>query len=243
MTSGTEAPAPQNQVVSSWTSSRAYLLALAVLLLGTAVGYFLRGSGALAPAAHTTGELPSAGREQQNVTPEMLRHMADKQAEPLLAELQTSPQDPELLTKLGNIYYETRNFKEAIEFYRRAVASRDSTSVRADLGSAYWYSGDADSAIREFESALKLDPNNADAYFNLGMVKWQGKMDVDGAIAAWEMLLRKHPNHPNRRQVETMIAHAKQHAGMPIGSGTAKADAVDGSRGTADDRHEQRDTN
>ena len=51
------------------------------------------------------------------------------------------------------------------------------TSVRTDLGTAYWYMGNADSAIAEFNQALTYAPNNANTLFNLGMVKWQGKGD------------------------------------------------------------------
>ena len=43
--------------------------------------------------------------------------------------------------------------------------------------------GARDKAITEFEKVLKTDPDNANAIFNLGMVKWQSKFDVDGAIA------------------------------------------------------------
>ena len=58
---------------------------------------------------------------------------------------------------------------------------------------------------------LKSDPDNANALFNLGMVKWQSKSDIDGALAAWQQLLKKYPNHPRRAEVEQLIARAKQH--------------------------------
>ena len=62
--------------------------------------------------------------------------------------------------------------------------------MRTDLGTAYWYTGDADKAIASFEKALAIRPNHPDTLFNLGIVKWQGKKDPKGAVVAWEKLLR-----------------------------------------------------
>ncbi len=44
---------------------------------------------------------------------------------------------------------------------------------------------------------------------HMGMVKWQGKMDVNGAAAAWEELLCKNPNRPHLAEVEQLIAARK----------------------------------
>jgi hypothetical protein len=44
---------------------------------------------------------------------------------------------------------------------------------------------------------------------NLGIIKWQGKNDVDGAIAAWQTLLRLNPNFPQKEVIEHMITEAR----------------------------------
>jgi len=137
--------------------------------------------------------------------------MADKQAQPLLTQLQSTPNDPELLAKLGRIYYVTQNFKEASTYFKRSVDTKDDVIVRTELGRAYYYGGDPDDALTEFENVLKSDPDNANALFNVGMVKWQSKADVDAALAAWQQILKKYPNHPRRAEVEQLIARAKQH--------------------------------
>jgi len=62
--------------------------------------------------------------------------------------------------------------------------------VRTDLGTAYWYTGNADKAIASFEQALAIRPNHPGTLFNLGIVKWQGKKDPKGAVVAWEKLLQ-----------------------------------------------------
>jgi tetratricopeptide (TPR) repeat protein len=133
------------------------------------------------------------------------------QAQPLLAQLKSTPDDPQLLAKLGYIFYLAHDFRKASTYFKRSVDRKDDVVVRTELGRAYYYAGDPDSALAEFENVLKSDPNNANALFNVGMVKWQSKSDVDGAVAAWQQLLVKHPNHPRKAEVEQLIARAKHY--------------------------------
>jgi cytochrome c-type biogenesis protein CcmH/NrfG len=68
---------------------------------------------------------------------------------------------------------------------------------------------------------LKTDPKNANALFNLGMMKWKGKDDAAAAIATWQELLRSNPNLDRKSTVEQMIAKAKsQPASGKAGSTT-----------------------
>jgi cytochrome c-type biogenesis protein CcmH/NrfG len=210
---------------ANWTSTQAYVMAVICLAIGVAVGYFLRGSSATgsAPVAQTQGPPPGMGGGQQQPTPEQLKQMADTQAQPLLAQLKTNPNDPDLLANLGNTYYDAQQFKEAIGYYERSLRIRPTNaSVRTDMGTAWFYLGDPDKAIAEFESALKTEPTKANALFNLGIVKWQGKMDATGAVAAWEKLLATNPGYEQKAKVEELIAKAKQHATMPAGQKTDK---------------------
>ena len=64
--------------------------------------------------------------------------MANKQAEPLLAKLKSTPNDPELLVQVGNIYYVTQNFQEACTYFKRSVDIKDDATVRTELGRAYF---------------------------------------------------------------------------------------------------------
>jgi tetratricopeptide (TPR) repeat protein len=213
-----------NENKPAWTSTQVYVMAAICLLLGIAAGYLVRGPGqpvAVAPQA-STGASADAAAMQQQPTPEMMKRMAEKKAEPLLAQLKSNPKDPQLLAEIGNIYYDTQNFKEAIDYYSKSLAVKDDPNVRTDLGTAYFYAGDADTALAEFERTLKAFPNFDNALFNIGMVKFQGKMDTRGAIAAWEQLLKQNPNHPRRADIEQMIANAKQHANVKPGQKSTK---------------------
>jgi cytochrome c-type biogenesis protein CcmH/NrfG len=145
------------------------------------------------------------------VTPDRLRHIADKHAEPLLAQLQSEPNDPELLSKLGYVYFVAKDFKQASAYFQRAVDIKDDAVVRTELGRAYYYAGDPDDALAQFERVLRSDPENVNALFNVGMVKWRSRFDVEGALAAWQRILKKNPDHPRRAELEQLIARAEQH--------------------------------
>jgi cytochrome c-type biogenesis protein CcmH/NrfG len=77
------------------------------------------------------------------------------------------------------------------------------------MATAYWYMGNADQAIAEFNNALHYAPNNPNTLFNLGVVMWRGKMDAAGAIADWEKLLAVNPNYSEKDKVEQLINEAK----------------------------------
>ena len=146
-------------------------------------------------------------------TPEQLRHMADKQAAPLVDALQKDQSNPELLAKVGNVYYDAQQYPVAIDYYQRALKAKPAeASVRTDMATAYWYTGNAEKALEAMETSLKYRPGHPQTLFNLGWVRWQGKQDPKGAIEAWQRLLKANPDYPQRQQVEQYIAKAKQHA-------------------------------
>jgi len=198
-------------------------LAVICFALGLPTGYFFHGGSApvAAQPPAATAEAPSAAAGQ--VTPEQLRHMADKTAEPVLAELSSKPNDPALLAKAGNIYYDAQQFDQAVKYYADSLkADPKNANVRTDMATAYYYLGDADRALRELNESLKSEPNHAQTLLNLGLIKWQSKMDVEGAVQAWQKLLDTNPSFEQADQVKQMIAQAKQHAGIKPGTKSQK---------------------
>lgn len=210
----------QNRNTSAnWTSVQAYTLMVICLLAGIAAGWFLRGSQSPAAlAADQATSAPGASTGEQP-TAQQMKTMADTQAAPLLEQLQADPKNADLLVKVGNVYYDAQQYPAAIDYYQRVLKAQPSnTSVRTDLATAIWYTGDADAAIAEFNKALAYEPNKANTLFNLGVVKWQGKMDINGAVAAWQKLLATNPNYENKAKVEELIAQAKNHSGVKPGT-------------------------
>lgn len=212
----------KNSSMEQWTSVQAYALAAVCLMVGIAGGWFVRGSQApgsaavQSVAAATTAQANPASSQPSR---EEMRRMADKQAEPLLAKLHSDPKNAELLANLGNIYYDTQQFPVAIDYYQKSLKLKPKdASVRTDMATAYWYVGSADSAIAEFNKALADEPNKANALFNLGVVQWQGKLDVEAALATWQKLLETNPNYENKDKLLELMAQVKKHAGMKPGA-------------------------
>ncbi|HLB88395.1 MAG TPA: tetratricopeptide repeat protein [Terriglobales bacterium] len=205
-----------------WTSAQAYVLAVVCLLVGVAGGWFIRGSQP--PVSDVPAESASAAPfatmgTQQMPSPERMKQMAATQAAPLLDKLKSDPGNPELLANIGNIYYDTQQYPAAIDYYQRSLKVQPANAgVRTDLGTAYWYMGNADTALDEFNKALKYEPNKPNTLFNLGIVRWQGKMDVDGAVVAWQKLLDTNPNYEAKDKVQQLIAQAKKHSNIQPGT-------------------------
>ena len=217
-----------------WTGTQAYLLAIICLVAGVAIGYLVRGSAspetpapqtlqAEAPPADTGAVAQPGMGGMQQPSPEQMKHMADAQAKPLLDQLQSNPKDGQLLYKIGNVYYDTQQYPDAVKYYEQAAQlNPKALDVRTDLATAYFYAGDADKSLAEFNQVLKIDPNFSNALFNQGMILWQAKNDMNGAVASWKKLLQTNPNYQNKDQVQQLIAKAEEHMNMKPGMKTDK---------------------
>ncbi|HTV14464.1 MAG TPA: tetratricopeptide repeat protein [Acidobacteriaceae bacterium] len=195
-----------------WSLKSAMVLMAACLMAGIAGGYLIRvgraPSSTAAPRTLPPAQAPvSAARPTD---PAQLKTLADSNAAPLVAKLQSDPGNPDLLARIGNIYYDAQQYSTAVDYYGRALRAKPSdVAVRTDMGTALWYTGDADAALLQFDTALTFEPNNANTLYNRGVVRWQGKQDAEGAVADWKKLLASDPNYPGRSQVEQLIAQAQ----------------------------------
>ncbi len=209
--------------IEQWTSVQAYVLAVICLLVGIAGGWLIRGSQSPAAAATETASAsaaaPAIAPGTQTPTPAQMQKMADTQAAPLIEKLKADPNNVGLLEGIGNVYYDAQQFPTAIDYYQRALkAEPANTGVRTDMATAYWYTGNADTAIAEFQKSLSYEPNKANTLFNLGIVEWQGKMDIEKATATWQKLLDTNPNYEGKDKVLELIAQAKKHSGVKPGT-------------------------
>ena len=148
-----------------------------------------------------------------------MKKMADTAAAPLIEKLKNDPDNPDSLAAIGDLYYDAQRYPTAIDYYQRALKARPAdAAIRTDMATAYWYMGDADTAIVEFNRALAYEPNKPNTLFNLGVVKWQGKMDIQGAVTVWQKLLKTNPNYEGKEKVEELMAQAQKHAGVKPGT-------------------------
>ena len=201
-----------------WTSIQAYVLSVICLLVGVAMGYLARGSASPQTGivqAQAAAQAAGMGSAAQTPSPEQTRQMAETEAAPLIAHLKSDPNNSELLYKLGNIYYDAQQYADAVNYYERCLKiNPKATDVRTDMATAYHFMGQTDRALQEYGEVLKIDGAHANALFNTGMVKWQDKQDMSGAIVAWKRLLETNPQYPQRDKVQQLIAQAEQHLSM-----------------------------
>ncbi len=139
----------------------------------------------------------------------------------LRASLQSNPGDLNALIQLGNLYYDHGRYRDAIEWYGKALEiDPKNADVRTDRGTSYWSLGQADAAIAEFQRALASDPSHAQTLYNLGVVYLNGKNNPAEARKAWERLLATNPNYPDRARLQQEIASLSgQPPMMPGGTG------------------------
>jgi cytochrome c-type biogenesis protein CcmH/NrfG len=209
-------PTTQPTAGSAWQSKQVYGMAVICLIVGLAIGYVFRGSRSpgvpsqlranaprTAPAASLSGHMPSL---------EEMKQMADQKATPLLEKLKSDPNNRGLLVQVGDIYKATHQFKEAVGYYEKALnLDPKNVPLRNQMASCMYYSGDIDGAIGQLQQTLRYDPKDANSLFNLGMIRWQGKQDANGALAAWQELLKSNPqlSADRKARVQKLIAEAR----------------------------------
>lgn len=214
----------------SWQPKQLAVMCATCLAMGILAGYLLRGS-APAPTSvasvrgESTGPIsPSmpGSPGQMKVSPQMpretptlddMKRMADAKVAPLLAKFQADPKNSKLANQIGLLYKSAHQFKDAAGYFEKSLQNDPKNiAVRADYASCLYYTGDVDGALAQLNQSLKYDPKHAGTLMNIGIIKWKGKNDADGAVAAWEKLLQYHPDFPQRDLVQQMLTQAKESA-------------------------------
>jgi len=191
-------------------------MAAVCLLLGLALGYLFRGSKSPAAPVAEAGATPPAalagamGGHMPSL--EQMKQMADTKAGPLLEKLKGDPNNRDLLIQVGNIYKATHQFKDAAGYYDKVLQSDPkNVAIRTEMASCLYYNGDVDGALSQLQQSLRYEPKDANSLFNLGLIKWQGKQDSKGALAAWQELLKSNPQLSSDRKatVQKLMADAQ----------------------------------
>jgi tetratricopeptide (TPR) repeat protein len=210
-----------------WLPMPLLVMCAVCLAAGFMAGYLLRGSApvplrtpsnaaqaiASPQAMGQPGEPPPAAQQAPHKMPTLddMKRMADKKAEPLLEKLKSDAKNPQLNNQVGLIYESAHQFKSAAGYFEKSLQYEPrNIGVRADYASCLYYTGDIDGAIAQLNQSLAYDPKHAGTLMNIGIMKLEGKRDVDGAVAAWEKLLQYHPDFPQKDSLRHMITQAKQ---------------------------------
>ena len=92
--------------------------------------------------------------------------------------------DPEVIDawfSLGNAYFKERRYKEAIDYFKRALALKPDYDLAViNIAAAYRQMGDDDAALAGFEHYLTIDPKDAYVRYQMGEI-WLDRGDLDRA--------------------------------------------------------------
>lgn len=96
--------------------------------------------------------------------------------------------------RLGNLYFDTDQFTDAIDAYTKTLELRpNDPDVITDRAIMYRRIGDFEKAVAELRRAAEMDPKHLNAPLNLGVILRYDLNDVPGAIQAWQMYLSRNP--------------------------------------------------
>ena len=129
--------------------------------------------------------------------------------------LKSDPKNAGAAVQLANAYFDAERYPDAIKWYEQAIALKpDDPDASTDLGVSYYYTGQADRALQQFDKSLKLNPKHTKTMLNQGIVLAFGKRDLAAAAEAWKKVVDLAPESPEgqaaRRGLEG-IASASGH--------------------------------
>ena len=115
-----------------------------------------------------SGKTPATS-VQQTPAPELFQ--AISAIEQLKLHLLDNPNDFAALSALGDEYFESRRYLEAIQAYDRALAVNPlSADCYNDKGLALYYTGNVEPALAAFEAAIDADGEYVHAWLSKGFV-------------------------------------------------------------------------
>src|SRR5437868_241631 len=125
----------------------------------------------------------SYGQVSVASVPQQLRQAEPPPASATAAELETT------------VYYlhARKYFADALDYYQASNAKSSSARLLNKIGMMNLLLMRADAARKDFERALKIDPNYADAYNNLGAVEYQDHR-LKPAIKRYQQAIALNPD-------------------------------------------------
>jgi tetratricopeptide (TPR) repeat protein len=113
---------------------------------------------------------------------------------------------------LGNEYFDSNQFMDAIEAYDKALEIKPNTpDVLTDQGVMFKRLGWFDRAIENFSKANEIDPSHATSVYNLGIVYRYDLQDFPKAQEAWTRFLEISPTGPGSDRVRQDLEFLRTH--------------------------------
>jgi len=175
------------------TGRRLPILPLLVgALLGFIGGYFAAGGGRPSSAPSVADPPAGGGRDR---------------LEELQKAVERDPENPELLTALGNAWFDRADWDGAIAAYEKARRKApEDPNLLSDLGAAYRNRGEFRRAASLFERARKNDADHWQSLLNLVLLHAYDRKDPAAAQRWFDELKRKYPQIPDLDRIQERIS-------------------------------------
>ena len=124
------------------------------------------------------------------------------------AALAQQPADITILNNLGFAYVTLRAFDSAWEVAQQSLQVEENPDAFNVLGLASRHQGKAKEALGYFTRALKLKPDAAEVYLNMG-VAYRDLVEYDRALAAYDRALQLKPDYAEAHLSRALILLAR----------------------------------
>ncbi|MGW8312122.1 MAG: tetratricopeptide repeat protein [Desulfuromonadales bacterium] len=178
------------------------LIAVVTLVAGLIIGLLVAKKtstpGSAVPAGAPAGSTPIVNQQQK--TQELKNILA------------TDPANFQAWVALGNEYFDSNQYMDAIEAYDKALEIQpNSPDVLTDQGVMFRNLGWYDRAIANFIKANQIDPTHATSIYNLGIVYRYDLQDFAKAEQAWKKFLEISPTGPGSDRVRQDLEYLRTH--------------------------------
>jgi len=125
--------------------------------------------------------------------------------------LKDDPRNPQLLTRLANIYHDGGMWQQAVEYYERALeVMPGDPNLMTDVGVCYQGLEQFDRALEMFGRANEANPQHWQSLYNIVIVAGFNLGDVDRAGAALARLEEVNPAAPGLDQLRGNLQHTRE---------------------------------
>jgi cytochrome c-type biogenesis protein CcmF len=188
--------------------------------LGVLVGILVAGGAYL--AGHSSGaSVPGITGTPTNTAPASaapsLTAADQTKISDLMKKVTADPKDAASLLALGDIYFNTSDFKKAQTFYQKVVdvTPKDDAAWVA-LGASAFNAGDNAGALKAWTKATEINPKNAEAHYDLGFLYLsQQPSDEVKAKAEWQQVIDIDPKSDLAKTVQSHLASLASASASP----------------------------
>ena len=183
------------------------VFAVAGMCFGVILGWVIGTQQRDVPAAPAAPPAAAASQGAARQAPPL----DEARVQSLTTVIKNDPKNAGAAVELANTYFDAERYDDAITWYEQGLSlDANNPDARTDLGICYYYTGQADKALAQFDMSLKINPRHTKTMLNQGIVLAFGKQDLAGAEAAWKQLIAIAPDSPEgqaaRRGLEGIAA-------------------------------------